>query len=258
MDYQTVIIERKDHIGSLTLNRPEKLNILNTQLAREINDALLELEASSEVYVIIIKGAGRAFCAGIDLKEFLNKTTLEYHSQIPIFDVFMRTIATMTKPVIAQVHGYATADGCGLVAACDLAVASDDTLFGTTAINVGLFCFGPSAPLSRCVGRKKSLEMLFSGDLVDAHEAYRIGLVNKVVPKDELEQTTMELAQKIASKAPQAIQMGKQAFYSTADMEYNKAFKYLAEMMTILATTEDAKEGVTAFSERRTPQWKGR
>lgn len=258
MDYQTVIIERKDHIGSLILNRPEELNILTTQLAGEINSALLELEADSEVYVIIIKGAGRAFCAGIDVKEFLNKTTLEYHTQIPVYDLCMKTIATMTKPVIAQVHGYAIAAGCGLVAACDLAVASDDTFFGTTAINVGLFCFGPSAPLSRCVGRKKSLEMLFTGELIDAHEAYRIGLVNKVVPKDELEQTTTGLAQKIATKSPVAIQIGKQAFYSMSDMEYSKTFKYLAEMMTILSTTEDAKEGITAFLQKRTPQWKGR
>lgn len=259
MDYQTVIIERKDHIANLILNRPEELNILNTQLAEEINSALLELEADSEVYAIIIKGAGRAFCAGIDVKEFLDKTTLEYHTHIPVYDLGMKTIAAMTKPVIAQVHGYATAAGCGLVAACDLAAASDDTLFGTTAINVGLFCFGPSAPLSRCVGRKKSLEMLLTGDLIDAHEAYRIGLINKVVPKDELEQATMELAQKIATKSPVAIQLGKQAFYTMSDMEYNKAFKYLAEMMTILSTTEDAKEGIAAFLQKRTPQqWKRR
>ncbi len=256
MDYQSVLVEREEHVGSLTLNRPQKLNILNIQLAKEINSALLELEADSDVYVIIIKGAGRAFCAGIDVKEFPNKTALEYHTQLPVFDLFMRTIATMTKPVIAQVHGYATADGCGLVAACDLAVASDDTFFGTTAINVGLFCLGPSAPLSRCVGRKKSLEMLFTGDLIDAQEAYRIGLVNKIVPRDKLESATMELAQKIASKSPIAIQIGKQAFYTMSDLEYSKALKYLAEMMAILATTEDTKEGISAFLQKRTPQWK--
>ncbi len=258
MNYQNVLVERKEHIGSLTLNRPQELNILNTQLAKEINNALLELEADSDVYVVIIKGAGRAFCAGIDIKELPDKTTLEHHTQFPVIDLFMKTIATMTKPVIAQVHGYATAAGCGLVAACDLAVASDDAFFGTTAINVGLFCFGPAAPLSCCVGRKKSLEMLFTGDLIDAQEAYRIGLVNRVVPRDKLESATTELAEKIASKSSIAIQIGKQAFYTMSDMEYSKAITYLSEMMSILATTEDAKEGIAAFLQKRTPQWKRR
>ena len=256
MDYQTVIIERKDHIGSIILNRPEVLNILNTQLAEEINSALVELEADSEVYVVIIKGAGRAFCAGIDLRELPGKSVWEYHSQPQLFDQLVMAIATMTKPVIAQVHGYATAAGCGLVAACDLAVASDDTFFGTTAINVGLFCLGPSAPLSRCVGRKKSLEMLLTGDLIDAQEAYRVGLVNKIVPRDELEPATMELAQKIAAKSQVAIRMGKQAFYTMSDMEYGKALKYLSEVMAILSATDDGQEGVTAFLEKRDPIWR--
>ena len=257
MDYQTVIIERRDHIGTITLNRPEALNILNRQLAEEINSALLELEGDSDVYVIIIKGAGRAFCAGMDLKELPGKTVWEYHSQPQLFDQLGITITTVTKPVIAQVHGYATAGGCGLVAACDLAVASDDTFFGATAINVGLFCLEPSAPLSRCVGRKKSLEMLLTGDLIDAQEAYRVGLVNKIVPRDELGQATMELAENIAAKSPVAIRIGKQAFYAMSDMEYRKALSYLSEMMAILSATDDGQEGVTAFLQKRTPQWKG-
>lgn len=257
MDYQNVIVERTDHIGKITLNRPDALNTVNMQMAKDINDALLELEADSDVHVIIIKAAGRAFCAGADIKEFPDKsvTALELRNRPPL-DQFLKTIAAITKPVIAQVHGHATADGCGLVAACDLVVASDDAFFGTTAINVGLFCTTPSAPLSRCVGRKKSLEMLLTGDLIDAQEAYRVGLVNKVVPKDELEQATMELAQKIASKSPTAVQIGKRAFYTMSDMEYNKALDYLAEITVILVTSEDAHEGVTAFLEKRSPQWK--
>jgi len=258
MSYQNVIVERQDHIGGITLNRPDALNTLTTQLVKDINDALLELEADSDVRVIIIKGAGRAFCAGADIREFPDKsvTAMEMRSHASL-DQFLKTITEITKPVIAQVHGHATAGGCGLVAACDLVVASDDTRFGTTAINVGLFCTTPSAALSRCVGRKKSLEMLLTGDLIDAQEAYRVGLVNKVVPKDELEQATMELAQKIASKSPTAIQIGKRAFYTMSDMEYNKALDYLAEVTAILVTSEDAHEGVTAFLEKRTPQWKG-
>ncbi|HEX75226.1 MAG TPA: enoyl-CoA hydratase/isomerase family protein [Dehalococcoidia bacterium] len=257
MDYQTVTVERKDHIGNLTLNRPQALNVLNLQMLKDINSALLELEADSDVRVIIMKGAGRAFCAGIDIKEFPNKGVIENRSQIAVYDSPLTTIATITKPVIAQVHGYATAAGCGLVAGCDLAVASEDTYFGTTAINVGLFCLGPSAPLSRCVGRKKSLEMLLTGDLIDAQEAYRVGLINKVVPIDKLETAAMELAQKIASKSPVAIQIGKRAFYTMSDLEYSKALNYLSEMMATLSAAEDAREGIAAFLEKRTPEWKG-
>lgn len=198
MSYQTVIVERKDHIGHLIFNRPQALNTLNSQLMEDINSALLDLEADSDVYVVIIKGAGRAFCAGIDIKEFPHETIIENRRQLLRHGDPVITITAITKPVIAQVHGYATAAGCGLVAACDLAVASDDTLFGTTAINVGLFCLGPSAPLSRCVGRKKALEMLLTGDLIDAQEAYRVGLINKVVPRDDLEAAATELAQKMA------------------------------------------------------------
>jgi len=257
MNSQKVIVEREDHIGKIILNRPEALNALNLQMAKGINDALSELEADRDVHVVIIKGTGRAFCAGVDIKEFSNKTALEYRSQFPALDRIIRTIPAMTKPVIAQVNGYATAAGCGIVAACDLAVASDDASFGTTAINVGLFCTGPSVPLSRCVGRKKALEMLLTGDLVDAREAYRVGLVNKVVPGNELESATMELARKLAAKSPFALQMGKQSFYTMSDLEYNKALDYLAEITILLAISEDYREGVAAFSEKRAPQWKG-
>ncbi len=258
MDYHTIIVERKDHIGKITLNRPEKLNALTTQMGEELNNALLELEADNEVHVAIIKGAGRAFCAGVDIDEVTNKTVLEVRNRFQTIAQFMGTIPNMTKPVIAQVHGHATAAGCGIVCACDLVVASDESLFGTTAINVGMYCFGPSAPLSHCLGRKRSLEMLLTGDLVDAQEAYRIGLINKVVPKNELEQATMELAQKLASKSPIAMQMGKQSFYTMSDMEYNKALKYLGEISYIQTSSEDAQEGIRAFLQKRAPQWKGR
>lgn len=257
MNSQNVITEREDHIGKITFNRPEALNVLNLQMAKELTNALLELEADRDVHVVIIKGTGRAFCAGIDIKEFSNKTAFEYRSLFPVIDQITRTISSMTKPVIAQVNGYATAAGCGLVASCDLAVASDDSFFGTTAINVGLFCFGPSAPLSRCVGRKKALEMLLTGDLLDAQEAYRVGLVNKVVLSNELESATMELARKLAAKSPIALQMGKQSFYTMSDLEYNKALDYLAEVTVLLAISEDYREGVAAFVEKRAPQWKG-
>jgi len=167
------------------------------------------------------------------------------------------TIAGMEKPVIAAVHGYVVANGVGLLAACDLAIAAEGTRIGTTAINVGLFCMGPAVPLSRCVGRKKALEMLLTGTMIDAREAERIGLVNKVVSPEKLDEAAMELANELAAKSPIALQMGKRAFYTMADMEYTKALEYMNEMMAELCITEDAKEGVEAFLKKRGPQWKG-
>ena len=164
----------------------------------------------------------------------------------------------MSKPVIGAVHGAAVANGCGLAVACDLTIASEDARFGTTAINVGLFCFGPSAPVSRCVGKKRSLELLLTGDIIDAKEAERIGLVNEVVPREELEGSAMKLAGKLASKSPVALQMGKTSFYKMSDMGYDEALTYLGEVFTTLCTTEDAKEGVSAFKDKRQPQWKER
>ncbi|MGP3668080.1 MAG: enoyl-CoA hydratase/isomerase family protein [Candidatus Bathyarchaeota archaeon] len=258
MEYKTIIVERKDNIGLITLNRPEKLNTFTMQLAQELNTALLELDRDPQIRVIIIKGAGRAFSAGIDVNELKGKNPIEIRNWVKAMDAHNITIANMSKPVIAAVHGVAVANGFGLAAACDLTVASDDARFGTTAINVGLYCFGPSAPLWRILGKKKSLELLLTGDIIDAKEAERIGLVNKVVPREKLEEAAMELAQKLASKSPIALQMGKTSFYKMWDMKYEEALTYLGEVFTILCTTEDAKEGITAFLEKRQPVWKGR
>lgn len=258
MEYQTVILELRDHVGVVTLNRPEELNTFSTQLATELNEALRELDKNRQVRAIIIKGAGRAFCAGIDVSELAGKTPLEIRNWIKHMDAHNMTIANMNKPVIAAVHGAAVANGCGLTAACDLTIASEDARLGTTAINVGLFCFGPSAPLSRCLGKKKSLELLLTGEIIDAKEAERIGLVNKVVPREKLEESAMKLAEELARKSPIALQMGKASFYKMSDMGYDEALTYLGEVFTSLCTTEDAKEGVSAFKEKREPQWKER
>jgi enoyl-CoA hydratase/carnithine racemase len=166
------------------------------------------------------------------------------------------TIAHMMKPVIVAAHGVAAANGAGLVAAADLAIVAEGTRIGTTAINVGLFCMGPAVPLSRSLGRKRALEMLLTGDFIDAERAERIGLVNKVVPQDKLVQEALELAAKLASKSPIALQMGKQAFYTMSDMEFEKALEYSNEMFVELCLTEDAIEGVNAFKEKRDPVWK--
>ena len=255
MGYETVIVERKEHIGLITLNRPEQLNTFSSQLALELNNALRELDQDTQIRVVIIKGAGRAFCAGIDVNELSGKDIVEIRSWVKSMDEHNLTIANMKKPVIAAVHGAAVANGCGLVAACDLAIAAEDARFGTTAINVGLFCFGPSAPLSRSLGKKKSLGLLLTGDIIPAEEAERIGLVNKVVTRGELEGAAMELAGKLASKSPVALQMGKTSFYKMSDMGYEDSLAYLGEMFSLVCATEDAKEGIAAFLNKRTPKW---
>ena len=258
MEYETIVVEKKDHVGIITLNRPDQMNTFSTLLARELNIALDELEKEGHIRVVVIKGAGKSFCAGIDLAEFSGKTLLEYREWIGWMERMNLTIAGMGKPVIAAVHGYAVANGAGLLAASDLAIAAEGTRIGTTAINVGLFCMGPAVPLSRCVGRKKALEMLLTGTMIDAREAERIGLVNKVVPRERLEEEAMELANELATKSPIALQMGKRSFYTMADMEYAKALGYMNEVMAELCATDDAKEGVDAFLTKRKPQWRER
>ncbi len=258
MKYQTIIIEKKDRVGLIVLNRPDHMNTFSTVLAQELNNALDELEQDKQIRAVVIKGAGKSFSAGIDITEFSGKTLLEYREWIAWMEKMTLTIAAMGKPVIAAVHGYAVANGTGLLAACDLAIAAEGTRIGTTAINVGLFCMGPAVPLSRCVGRKKTLEMLLTGNIIDAQEAERIGLVNKVVPPENLDEAALELANELAAKSPVALQMGKRAFYTMADMEYAKALEYMNEMMAELCTTEDAREGVDAFLKKRKPQWKER
>ena len=256
MDFETVIVEKENHIGIITLNRPDQLNTFTTTLAGELNQSLVDMDQDKEIRVIIIKGNGRVFCAGIDVSVLPMKSILEYRPWIQDMERMSLSIAHMVKPVIVAAHGVAAANGAGLVAAADLAIIAEGTRIGTTAINVGLFCMGPAVPLSRSLGRKLSLEMLLTGDFIDAERAERIGLVNKVVPPDKLMDEAMNLASKLASKSPIALQMGKKAFYTMSDMEFEKALEYSNEMFAELCTTEDAIEGVRAFREKREPVWK--
>lgn len=256
MSYQSVVVERKQHVGIIILNRPEQFNTFNTALAQELCKALLEFEMDRTVRVIVIKGAGKAFCTGIDVSEFSGKTLQEYREWIGLMERMIHLIASMKKPVIASAHGYAVANGAGLIAACDLAVVAEGTKIGATAINVGLFCMGPAVPMSRSLSRKRCLEMVMTGDMVDASDAERWGMVNKVVPLERLEEETMSLANKLASKSPLALQMGKEAFYGMSDLEYGKALAFTNELFAALCMTEDAREGVDAFLDKRKPQWK--
>ncbi|MFC2025300.1 enoyl-CoA hydratase-related protein [Chloroflexota bacterium] len=259
MEYQTLIVEKKNRVGVITLNRPEVRNALNTQLSEEMIEALQGYDKDPEVVVIIITGAGAAFCSGHDFSELQGKTLTDFRRTFVKSVQVLQTMAGISKAVIAAVNGYATAMGCALAAGCDLVVASEEAKFQTPGVNIGFACVTPMAAIYRSVGRKKCLEMIITGEAIDANEAERIGLVNKVVPQKDLEKAAFELAEKIASKAPLALQFGKQAFYAMADMQHDQAYKYAVEMISLNADTEDGREGMAAFLEKRPmPEWKGR
>ncbi len=259
MPYETVIIEKgEDHVVELTMNRPEYLNTFNSTMAEELMSAFLELDADTSVRVILLKGAGKSFCAGIDVNELSGKSTMEYREWIERMERPLVIISRMKKPVIAQVHGVAAANGMGMVAACDLAIAGQKTRMGLTAINVGLNCVGPVIPVSKSVGRKKALELLFYGNLIPASEALEMGLLNRVVPDDDLASEARSWAEELAKKSPIALQVAKTAFYNSDNMDYEPRFAYMNEAFARLCSSEDAKEGVKAFFEKRKPVWKGK
>jgi enoyl-CoA hydratase/carnithine racemase len=256
MGYKSILVSKTDKIGTITLNRPEFNNTFNISLATELNEALFELEEDPGVNVIIINANGKNFCTGIDVNYLEDKTNLEYLKWVELMEKMNITIATIGKPVIASVQNIAVANGIGLVAACDLGIAADNARFGATAINVGLFCMGPAVPLLKSLGRKKTLELILTGDLINAEEALRIGLVNKVVASENLEEETMKFASKLAEKSPLAMQMGKQSFYKMEDLAYKAALDLTNNHFATLCTTEDAHEGVNAFLNKRKPNWK--
>lgn len=256
MAFQDILVTTPvAHVGTITLNRPEQMNTFSTRMAQELNQALLDLDADPGVRVILVKGAGKAFCAGIDVTELAGKTPLEYQAWIETMEQPLITISRLNKPVIAQVHGVAVANGMGLLAAADLVMAADTLRMGLTAINVGLNCVGPIIPVSRCVGRKKALELLLYGNLIKAPEALSLGLANKVVPEAELEASALAWAAELAQKSPIAVRIAKTAFYRSEDMHYEARFAYMNEAFARLCTTRDAKEGVSAFFDKRPPQW---
>lgn len=256
MENAPVLIEKDKHIGFIILNRPEEKNTFTPEFAELLNQYLWGFDADDDVRVVVIKANGNHFSTGISLDEFKDKTPAEYRKLIRLMDAHNLTISKMKKPVIASVKGFAIANGAGLVFASDMAIASESAKFGTTAINVGLICLGPGVPLSKMVSRKKLMEMVLAGDVIPANEAERLGMVNKVVPDDELESATLELARKLADKSPLAMACGKTGLYGMADLPYDKALDYMGEMFAALCSTEDAKEGLKAFSEKRTPEWK--
>lgn len=259
MDYKNIITEiNDDFVGEIILNRPSQLNSFNTGMAGELNDALNLFDRDSRVRVILLRGEGKAFCVGIDVGEFPGKTPIEYHQWIGFMAKPLATLSKINKPVIAQVHGVAAAIGTGLAASADLAIASEDARFGLTAINVGLTCIGPAVPVSRSIGRKRTLELLLYGDMINAKRALEIGLVNRVVSNEELDKSAHNWAAALAKKSPIAVQISKKAFYSAQDMDYFTALEYMSDTLARLCTTEDAVEGISAFTEKREPKWRQR
>ena len=258
MRYEKILYEVKANIAWITLNQPEKKNPLSSSMMREINAALDRSRDDHLVKVIVITGAGgQAFCAGADINEFRRNSTLENRKQYGLYAKLCLAFHSLGKPSIAAVNGLALAGGCGLSLYPDITIASEKARFGTPEINVGIWPMMVSVSLLRAVGRKKALELMCTGEMIDAYEAAKIGLINKVVAANQLESTVMELAEKLKSKSPAIMKLGLDAFYNMSDMEFSQAVMYLREMIVVLLNTEDSQEGVTAFLEKRKPQWKG-
>ena len=247
----------KDGIATLTLNRPEQFNSLSEALLEALQRELERVAADDSARVVVLAGAGRAFCAGHDLKEMrANPKQAYYEDLFARCGRMMQTVVSLPKPVIARVHGVATAAGAQLVASCDLAIASENARFGTTGINLGLFCSTPSVAVSRAMGRKRSFEMLFTGEMVDAKAAEGLGLVNRVVPLAELDAAVAGVAKKIAAQPASAVRIGKQMFYRQLSMELPEAYRFAGDTMAANMMEPDAIEGIDAFLSKREPSWK--
>jgi len=255
MGYQHIQVRVDSPLGRLTLDRPDSINTLSLELLGEVIDALEMLSSDPEVSVIIIDGEGRGFSVGHDLKEMIDKDLSFYDELFSTSTRMMERIQSVPEPVIAKVHGIAAAAGCQLVAACDLAVASDDSRFGTTGLKVGLFCSTPMVPLSRAIGRKRAMEMLLTGEPIDASTAADWGLVNRVVPGEELEAETVELAHKIAGYSSEVVGLGKAAFYRQEEMPQHAAYAMTKDVMAGNAVIADGQEGFKAFLEKRPAVW---
>lgn len=260
MTYETLLVDVRDGVGTITLNRPEARNALNRTLIRELGEALAALDAEAEARAIVLRGAGdRAFCAGADLRgSFQPGPILEAREQYTGIARIFEAIPRMRTPVIGQVHGYALAGGCGLAVACDVVVAAEDAVFGLPEIKLGLLPLMVLAPILRAASPKRVLQMVLSGGELPAPEALRIGLVSQVVPRAELEATVRGLARTLAGYSPATLALAKEAFYTALELEYGKALAYLRDVLTIVAHSEDAQEGIAAFLEKRPPRWTGR
>lgn len=257
MPYQHLIASTEGQLGVITLNRAERRNPLSLGLMLELIACLDEFGAATNIRAIILQAAGKVFSAGHDLSEMVGRTVADYRRLFDVCSELMAKIQSVRQPVIAQVQGIATAAGCQLVATCDLAIASDQAGFATPGVKIGLFCTTPMVALTRAVGRKRAMEMLLTGRVIDASTAAEWGLVNRVVPAAELESATRELAGKIADASSFTVALGKQAYYTQIDLDQPKAYAYAKEVMTMNSLARDAQEGISAFLEKRVACWSG-
>jgi enoyl-CoA hydratase/carnithine racemase len=254
--YEYLTCEREDGgIVILTMCRPEKRNALSLELMRELIRALRETGADSEMRVVILRGEGPAFSAGHDLQELQCRDVAAYREVFDTCVELMESIQRIPQPVIAEVATIATAAGCQLVATCDLAVASEEAKFATPGVRIGLFCTTPMVALSRSIGRKRAMEMLLTGDFIDAATAADWGLVNRVVPPEHLHADTLALARRIAQASGSVVGIGKAAYHVQIDLAQSAAYGYAKEVMSLNAMAADAQEGIAAFLERRQPVW---
>ena len=253
----TVLVREDGPAARLTLNRPDKRNALSLELMQELIAALERVSGEPAVRAIVLEAAGPAFSAGHDLSEMIDRDVPFFQRLFDVCTELMETIHRIPQPVIAQVEGIATAAGCQLVAACDLAVASADARFGTPGVRIGLFCSTPMVPLSRAIGRKRALDMLLTGRLIDAPTALDWGLVNRVVPGEVLENEVASIVDDIARASPLTVGIGKEAFYAQVELDEHRAYDLTKAVMAMNARADDAQEGMCAFLEKRSPTWRG-
>ena len=258
-DEQVLLRDDAEGICTLTLNRPDKRNPLSTQMLSALQNTLDDIADDKMVKVVIIAAKGPVFCSGHDLKEMRANTNYNFiHELFLQCSRMMVTMTQLPQPIIAKVHGVATAAGCQLVASCDLAIAAESARFGTPGVTNGLFCSTPAVAVSRAVSRKHAMEMLLLGKLFSPEDALRFGLINRIVPVQKLDSTVLEYAESIASRSTLTMSMGKAAFYRQLDMELEDAYTYTSDVMARNMMERDAQEGIDAFLQKRHPKWNGR
>lgn len=256
--YENLGFEAEGPVAVVTLNRPNRRNALSLRLMRELMDCLGRVGQDKEFRAVILAAAGTVYSSGHDLSELVGRDINDYRQIFDVCAELMTKIQAIPQPVIAEVQGIATAAGCQLVATCDLVVAVEDARFATPGVRTGLFCTTPMVALSRVIGRKRALQMLLTGDPIDARTAAEWGLVNSVVPAGELRRETRKLATRIVEASPVTLAIGKQAFYSQIDLDQPKAYAYAKEVMSMNAMAVDAQEGISAFLGKRAACWTGR
>jgi enoyl-CoA hydratase/carnithine racemase len=252
-----LLLESAGGVARLTLDRPEKRNALSHDLLTQLEAALAGLASSAAVRVVVLAANGPVFCAGHDLSEMVGRSEADYRDLFALCSHVMQQFRRLPQPIIARVHGLATAAGCQLAAACDLVVAAEEAAFATPGVKIGLFCTTPMVPLVRAIPAKPALEMLLTGKLISARRAYELGLVNRVTPAGQLDAAVQEYVDAILASSPQIVRLGKAAFYDQLALDEPTAYERAGDVMTDNALRRDAQEGMAAFLEKRRPTWTG-